>query len=76
MRLTLTKLEKYRADYNNDPPAAISFMPDVASTSGRLHSEFVLLLFLQTHRGLPHLIKRDLKKKLQTDESKKKQTHL
>jgi hypothetical protein len=29
---------------------AISFMPAVASTSGRLHSEFVLLLSLQTHR--------------------------
>jgi hypothetical protein len=25
-------------------------MPDIASTSGRLHSEFVRLLFLQTHR--------------------------
>jgi hypothetical protein len=25
-------------------------MPDITSTSGRLHSEFVRLLFLQTHR--------------------------
>ena len=25
-------------------------MPDMASTSGRLHSEFVRLLFLQSHR--------------------------
>jgi hypothetical protein len=25
-------------------------MPDIASTSGRLHSEFVRLLFLQVHR--------------------------
>ena len=25
-------------------------MPTIASTSGRLHSEFVLLLFLQAHR--------------------------
>jgi hypothetical protein len=25
-------------------------MPDVVSTSGRLHGEFVRLLFLQTHR--------------------------
>ena len=25
-------------------------MPDVSSTSGRLHSEFVRLFFLQTHR--------------------------
>ncbi len=41
------KIRKYRADYNNNPPNAISFMPAVAITSGRLHSEFVCLLFLQ-----------------------------
>jgi hypothetical protein len=28
----------------------VSFMPAMAGTSGRLHSEFVRLLFLQTHR--------------------------
>ena len=28
----------------------VSFIPDITSTSGRLHSEFVRLLFLQTHR--------------------------
>jgi hypothetical protein len=28
----------------------VSFMPAIASTSGRLHSEFVRLLFLQDHR--------------------------
>ena len=39
------KIRKYRADYNNNPPNAISFMPAIASTSGRLHSEFVRLLF-------------------------------
>ena len=39
------KIRKYRADYNNNN--AISFMPAIASTSGRLHSEFVRLLFLQ-----------------------------
>jgi len=44
------EIRKYRADYNNNPPNAISFMPAVASTSGRLHSEFVTLLFLQAHR--------------------------
>jgi hypothetical protein len=44
------KIRKYRADYNNNPPNAISFMPAIASTSGRLHSEFIRLLFLQTHR--------------------------
>ena len=44
------KIRKYRADYNNRPPSAVSFMPAIASTSGRLHSEFVRLLFLQSHR--------------------------
>ena len=44
------KIRKYRADYNNNPPNTISFMPPIASTSGRLHSEFVRLLFLQAHR--------------------------
>ena len=42
------KIRKYRADYNNNPPNDISFMPDIASTSGRFHSEFVRLSFLQT----------------------------
>ena len=44
------KIRKYRADYNNRPPSAVSIMPTIASTSGRLHSEFVRLLFLQVHR--------------------------
>jgi hypothetical protein len=44
------KIRKYRADYNNNPPNAISFMSVITSTSGILHSEFVRLLFLQTHR--------------------------
>ena len=44
------KIRKYRADYNNRPPSAVSFMPAIASTSGRLHSEFIRLLFLQAHR--------------------------
>ena len=44
------KIRKYRADYNNNPPNTVSFMPAIASTSGRLHSEFVRLLFLQAHR--------------------------
>ncbi len=44
------KIRKYRADYNNNPPSVVSFMPAIASTSGRLHSEFIRLLFLQTHR--------------------------
>jgi hypothetical protein len=44
------KIRKYRADYNNRPTSAVSFMPAIASTSDRLHSEFVRLLFLQAHR--------------------------
>ncbi len=48
--VAVDKIRKYRADYNNNPPNAISFMPAIASTSGRLHSEFIRLLFLQAHR--------------------------
>jgi hypothetical protein len=44
------EIQKYRADYNNNPPNTVSFMPAIASTSGRLHSEFVRLSFLQAHR--------------------------
>ena len=44
------KIRKYRDDYNNNPPNTISFIPSMTSTSGRLHSEFVRLLFLQAHR--------------------------
>ncbi len=44
------KIRKYRADYNNRPPSAVSFMPAIASMSGRLQSEFTRLLFLQAHR--------------------------
>jgi hypothetical protein len=47
---TADKIRKYRADYNNNPPNIVSFMPAITSTSGRLHSEFVRLLFLQDHR--------------------------
>ncbi len=43
------KIRKYRADYNR-PPSAVSFMAAISSTSGRLHSEFVRILFLQAHR--------------------------
>ncbi len=40
-----------RAHYNNRPSNAISFkLSAIASTSGRLHCEFVCLLFLQAHR--------------------------
>jgi hypothetical protein len=44
------KIRKYRADYNNNPPNAVAFMPDIPGTNGRLHSEFIRLLFLQAHR--------------------------
>ncbi len=44
------KVRKYRADNNNIPPDTVTFMPAIASTSGRLHSEFVRLLLLHDHR--------------------------
>jgi hypothetical protein len=40
------KIRKYHSTYNNNPPNTISFMSDIDSTSGRLNSEFVRLLFL------------------------------
>ena len=51
MRLLLTKyaLRQYHTDYKNRPSNAISFMPAVASTTGRLHCE-LRLLFLLDHR--------------------------
>jgi hypothetical protein len=47
---TADKIRKYHSDYNNNPPNVFSFMPTIASSSDRLHSEFIRLLFLQTHR--------------------------
>ncbi len=44
------KIRKYRSENNNKPPNTVSFMPAITSTSGRLHSEFVRLLFLQALR--------------------------
>ena len=44
------KIRKYRDDYHKNPPNVIAFMSDIVSTSGRLHSEFIRLLFLQAHR--------------------------
>jgi hypothetical protein len=44
------KITRYRADYNNHSSNVISFMSVIGSTPERLHSEFVRLLFLQTHR--------------------------
>jgi hypothetical protein len=45
---TTDKIRKYRSDYNNYPSVTVTFIPTVTSTSERLHSEFVRLLFLQT----------------------------
>jgi hypothetical protein len=56
MRMLLTNCQ-YRAVYNNRPSNAIFFMSAIASASGRLHSEFVCLLFVEgkrfvvTHQG-------------------------
>ncbi len=47
---TTDKIRKYGVDYNNNPVNVISFMTGITSTSGRIHSEFVRLLFLQVHR--------------------------
>jgi hypothetical protein len=44
------EIRKYRADYDNNPPNSIFFMSVITSTSGRLHSEFVCILFLEAHR--------------------------
>ena len=44
------KIRDYRSDYNNRNSNSISFMSAVASTSGRLHCEFVCILFLQTEK--------------------------
>jgi hypothetical protein len=44
------KIRKYQVDYNNNPPNAVAFMPVIAGTNGRLHSDFIRLLFLQVHR--------------------------
>ena len=44
------KVLQYHTDYNNRPCHVIVFLSDIASTSGRLHCEFVRLLFLQAHR--------------------------
>jgi hypothetical protein len=48
--VTTDKIRKCRVDYNDNPPVVVAFVFVIASTSGRLHSEFVQLLFLQTHR--------------------------
>ena len=44
------KVLQYRVDYNNRPSHTISFIPAITGSSGRLHCEFVRLLFLQVQR--------------------------
>ncbi len=44
------KIRKYGADYNNNPSNDVAFMPTIAGTNGRLHMDFIRLLFLQDHR--------------------------
>ncbi len=44
------EIRKYHTDDNNNPPNDISFMSAIVNTSGRLQSDFVRILFLQTHR--------------------------
>jgi hypothetical protein len=46
------KIRKNRVDYNNNPTNTVAFMPVIAGTNGRLHSDFIRLLFLQTHREI------------------------
>ena len=50
------KIRKYLPDYNNNPPSSVDFMDPIPSTSGRLHIEFVCLLFLQDHRETDHFL--------------------
>ncbi len=47
---TTDKLRKYHTDYNFNPSRGVGFMSTIPGTSGRLHSEFFRILFLQTHR--------------------------
>ena len=51
------KILKYRVDYNNNPPISTVFMTAIAITSGRLHSEFIRLLFLEAHRETDRFLK-------------------
>ena len=39
------KLRKYHDDYNFNPTRGTGFMPVIDSTFGRLHSEFIRILF-------------------------------
>ena len=47
------KIRDYRVHYTCHPPNSISFMPAVASTSGRLHCELVRIFFFCRLIGKP-----------------------
>ena len=49
------KIRDYRADDNNRPANAISFVPFVAITSGRLHCELVHFIFTVSSGNRPLL---------------------
>ena len=44
------KIRKYRADYHNNPSNDVVIMSAIVGKNGRLHSDFIRLLFLQAHR--------------------------
>jgi hypothetical protein len=44
------KIRKYRVDYHNNPANSVVFIPPIAGTNGRLHSDFIRLLFLKAYR--------------------------
>jgi hypothetical protein len=44
------KIRKYHDDYNHNPPTTTAFMTAIVSTSGRIHIDFIRILFLQAHR--------------------------
>ncbi len=50
------KIRKYRTDYNNNPTNSVAFMTVIVGTNGRLHSDFIRLLFLQSHRETDRLL--------------------
>jgi len=47
---TRTKVHRYRAAYAAQPGIAYAFLPCVMSTSGRIHGEFLRLLYILAHR--------------------------
>jgi hypothetical protein len=49
-----SKIRKYRADYNNNPPNSISFMSVMTGTSGRIHSEPRGVLFTVKGKSRNH----------------------